>query len=172
MMPLSFMLAHWGDVLLWGLLATIAMTTILHASQGMGLSRLSLSFLAGTWVTADRGWANVLGFVIYTIGGWLFAIIYVLVFLSFGHGTWWVGGLLGLLHGLFLLTVALPLLPYVHPRIASEYDGPTARERLEPPGFLGLNYGYRTPFTTLLAQTVYGVILGACFQIITGGGWP
>jgi hypothetical protein len=35
--------------------------------------------------------------------------------------------------------------------MASEYEGPDDVRRLESPGFLGLNYGYRTPFTTLLA---------------------
>jgi len=27
------------------------------------------------------------------------------------------------------------------------------------PGFLGLNYGHRTPLTTLFAQAVYGAVL-------------
>ena len=153
------------NILFWGLLATIAMTTILHGSHGLGLSRLSLSFLAGTFVTGNRDWANVLGFILYTLGGWLFALFYVLIFAGLGLAAWWVGAIVGLLHGFFLLVVILPLLPYIHPRMATEYDGPTDHRRLEPPGFMGLNYGYRTPFTTLLAQTVYGIILGACYQI-------
>ena len=48
----------------------------------------------------------------------------------------------------------------VHPRMASEYDAPAMEAKLEPPGFIGLNYGYRTPLTTLLAQVLYGAILG------------
>lgn len=40
------------------------MTTIVHGSQGLGLSRLSISFLAGTFVTGQRTWANVIGFVL------------------------------------------------------------------------------------------------------------
>jgi hypothetical protein len=60
-----------------------------------------------------------------------------------------------------LLVALLPLLPYMHPRMASEYDGPSYRRRLQPPGFLALNYGYRTPLATLVAQTIYGAILGA-----------
>ena len=34
-----------GFLVLWGLIATIAMTAILEASQGLGLSRMSLPFL-------------------------------------------------------------------------------------------------------------------------------
>ena len=73
--------------------------------------------------------------------------------------TWWIGAILGALHGLFLL-VSLPVMAQVHPRIASEYDAPSSEPKLEPPGFLGLNYGHRTPLTTLLAQMLYGAILG------------
>jgi hypothetical protein len=31
---------------------------------------------------------------------------------------------------------------------------------LEPPGFLMLNYGRRTPFVTLIAHIAYGAIVG------------
>lgn len=161
---------HLPELLLWGLVATVAMTTILQASQGLGLSRLSLPFLVGTLFTADRNRAMVLGFVVYVIGGWGFAMLYFLFFLSINLATWWLGAALGFLHGLFLLVCALPLLPYVHPRMASEYDGPRQHYILEPPGFLGLNYGRRTPLTTLLGQTVYGAVLGGFCQLaaITG----
>ena len=159
------LLHHLPELLLWGLLATVAMTTILHGSQGLGLSRLSLPFLVGTLFTANRSHAVVYGFIFYVVGGWLFAFLYFLLFASLSLGTWWFGAAIGLLHGLFLLVVALPLLPYAHPRMASEHEGPTQDFRLEPPGFMGLNYGRRTPLTTLLGQTLYGLVLGACVQL-------
>jgi hypothetical protein len=34
-------------LVLWGLIATVAMTTILQASLGLGFSRMSLPFLVG-----------------------------------------------------------------------------------------------------------------------------
>jgi hypothetical protein len=49
--------------------------------------------------------------------------------------------------------------------MASEYDGATATRQLEPPGFMGLNYGQRTPLTTLLGQAVYGAVLGGLPQL-------
>jgi hypothetical protein len=72
----------------------------------------------------------------------------------------------------FLLAGALPLLAHAHPRMASEYDGPGRSYVLEPPGFFGLNYGPRTPITTLLAQSVYGATLGGLCQIggVLGAG--
>jgi hypothetical protein len=157
---------HLQNVLVWGLVATAGMTTILQGSQGLGLSRLSLPFLLGTVFTADRRRANIIGFALYMLGGWGFAFLYYLVFHILDEvASWSLGAGLGLLHGLFLLTVILPMLPYVHPRMASEYDGPTATRRLEPPGFLGLNYGRRTALITLLGQVVYGAVLGAAYSV-------
>lgn len=142
------------------------MTTILQGAQGLGLSRLSLPFLAGTLFTGDRRRAVVVGFVVYVIGGWLFAFLYFALFASLGIYTWWLGALTGLVHGLFLLVCGLPLLPYVHPRMASEYDGASAIRQLEPPGFMGLNYGPRTPLTTLAGQVAYGAVLGGLPQLL------
>jgi hypothetical protein len=159
--------ASLGYLILWGLIATVAMTSILEASRGLGFSRMSLPFLVGTFFVESRKWALILGFALYTIGGWLFAFLYYFLFASVSIYAWWLGALAGLLHGMFLLVCALPLLPFVHPRMASEYHGATTTRRLEPPGFLAMNYGYRTPLTTLLGQTVYGATLGGFLQLQT-----
>lgn len=162
-------LSDWGfhlrNVLLWGFIATVSMTTILQGSQGLGLTRLSLPFLVGTMVTPNRNRAVVFGFLLYTLGGWLFASLYYLIFLSVGFASGVLGAVLGLLHGLFLLVAVLPLLPHIHPRMASVYDAPTDERRLEPPGFMCLNYGRRTPFTTLAGQAIYGLVLGFFYQV-------
>ncbi|WP_200878076.1 hypothetical protein [Bosea sp. LC85] len=141
------------------------MTSILEGSRGFGLSRMSLPFLVGTFFLGSRKWAFILGFTLYVIGGWLFAFLYYVLFASVGLYTWWFGAFAGFLHSLFLLTAALPLLPYVHPRMASEYHGVTTTRRLEPPGFLAMNYGYQTPVVTVLGQTVYGATLGGFSQL-------
>lgn len=153
------------SLVLWGLIATVAMASILQASQGLGFSRLSLPFLLGSAFSANRSTATVLGFVLYVIGGWLFAGLYFLFFTTVGIYTWWLGVIVGVIQGAFLLVCAIPLLPYVHPRMASEHHGVTMRRQLEPPGFMAMNYGYQTPFTTLFAQAVYGGVIGACAQI-------
>ena len=152
--------ANLDGVLIWALVATAVMTTVLQGSQQLGLSRLSLPFLFGTLVTADRGRAVLAGSVMYLAGGWVFAILYFFVFASLGRSNWWIGAGFGAVHGLFLL-VCLPAMAQVHPRIASEYDAPASVPKLEPPGFLGMHYGTRTPMTTMLAQVLYGAILGA-----------
>jgi hypothetical protein len=157
--------ASLGYLVLWGLIATVAMTTILEAGRGLRFSRMSLPFLVGTFFAATRKWALILGFLIYVIGGWLFAFVYYFLFASIGIYTWWFGALAGLLHGTFLLVAALPLLPFLHPRMASEYHGASTTRQLEPPGFLAMNYGYATPALTLLGQVIYGMTLGGCLQL-------
>jgi hypothetical protein len=51
------------SLVLWGLVATTAMTAILQLSQGLGLSRMSLTFLMGSAFSGHRSVATVLGFV-------------------------------------------------------------------------------------------------------------
>ncbi len=148
------------SMIIWGFVATLVMTTVLQGAQGLGLSRLSLPFLAGAFFTGDRRRAVIVGFALYVIGGWIFAFLYVLLFTSLGIYTWWLGLATGLLHGLVLLVAALPVLPYIHPRMASEYDGASATRQLEPPGFMAVNYGHQTPLTTLVGQGLYGAVLG------------
>lgn len=148
-----------GETLLWGLAANVVITTIFEASRGLGFSRLNLPLLFGAYFTAHRTRANLVGALLYLIAGWAFAIGYLWIFQILALQRWFDGLLIGLLHGLFLLLVMLPVMPYVHPRIATEYDSPSSRRRLEPPGFAGLNYGVGTPLTTLVAHSAYGLLL-------------
>ncbi len=165
MTALSTLLKTLDQAVLWSLLATAVMTTILEASRGLGISRLSLPFVVGTFFTAHRSKAQVLGYLVYTFGGWLFALVYLAVFIGIGRGNWWIGTLLGAAHAIVLLVTILPLIPYVHPRMASDYDGPARSHRLEPPGFIGSNYGYSTPLTVVVSLCAYGAILGLGVQL-------
>lgn len=157
--------APWNDVVLWGLIASVLMDIILEAAQGLGFSRMSLPFLFGTFFTSNRSRAMIVGFATYLIGGWVFAFLYFLLFRSLNIYTWWFGMVAGAVHGLFLLATMLPLMPFVHPRMASEYHGATLPRQLEPPGFLAMNYGRSTPLWTFIAQAVYGSTLGGLAQL-------
>ncbi len=149
------------SILLWGFAATAALSGVMFGAQRLGYSRLSFPFLIGTMFTGERSAAQALGLVFYLLGGWLFAFLYYFIFVSLGRSGWLLGLVLGAFHGAVLLTMLLPLLPHLHPRMASEYDGPSRGRRLQPPGFLALNYGYRTPLTTIAAHALFGAILGA-----------
>jgi uncharacterized membrane protein YagU involved in acid resistance len=153
-----------GGIALWGFVGTVVLTTILAGSQALGLTRMNIPFMLGTMVTPDRDRAKAIGFGMHLVNGWLFAMIYAAAFRSWRRATWWLGALVGLVHALFVLTVGMPILPGLHPRMASEERGPTPTRQLEPPGFLALHYGKRTPISVVLAHLVYGDILGAFYR--------
>lgn len=150
----------WGSWLLWSFVATLALTTVMAGSQGLGLTRMNLPYMLGAMFTPSRDRAKVVGFGVHLLNGWLFSLAYVAAFHAWGRATWWAGAAIGLVQAVFVLTVGMSLLPSLHPRMASEQKGPTVTRQLEPPGFLALNYGYQTPASVLLAHLIYGAILG------------
>ncbi len=155
---------NWGSWLLWGFAATVVLSTLMVGSQGLHLTRMNIPFMLGTLFTADRDRAKVYGIGVHLLNGWLFSLVYVAALHATGWFSWWAGALVGLVHGSFVLAVGLPAMPGVHPRMAGPLRGPTVVAQLEPPGFLGRNYGIRTPISVLLAHLVFGAILGAFYR--------
>lgn len=147
-------------ILLWGFAATTVLTTILRASQALGLTRMDLPLMLGLIMTRDRDRAKTVGFFAHLLNGWIFSLIYAAFFETLGLATWWIGASIGLVHALFVLVVGLPVIPGLHPRMATDARGPEPTRELEPPGFMAINYGRRTPIVTILAHLVFGAILG------------
>jgi uncharacterized membrane protein YagU involved in acid resistance len=156
---------NWSEWLLWGFVATVVQTTFSALVQGLGLTRMNIPYILGTMLTADRDRAKLYGFVSHMIAGWIFSFIYVLIFESLHAVSWWRGVIIGIIHAFVMLTIVAMLLPGIHPRMASEQQGPEAQNMLEPPGFLALNYGMRTPLAVVLSHTIFGAILGLFYQV-------
>jgi hypothetical protein len=155
-----------GNVLFWGFVASLIVTAVMSAGHGLGLSRISLPLLLGTLFTANRDRAGFVGFLTHLVLGWLLATLYALAFESWQRATWWLGAGIGVVHALIVLVAIMPMLPTVHPRMASEHRGPEPTRQLEPPGFLALNYGRRTPIITVIAHVIYGAVLGAFYELV------
>ena len=155
---------NWSSWLVWGFAATAVLTTIMAGSQGLGLTRMNIPYLLGTMFTPSRDRAKIYGVAIHLMNGWVFSLLYVATFQVAGIYTWWFGAIIGLVQGAFVLAVALPILPGLHPRMASELRGPTVVRQLEPPGFLGRHYGVRTPISVLFGHLVFGIILGLLYR--------
>ena len=156
---------NWGSWLLWGFLANIILTIISSLTQGLGLTRMNFPYMLGTIFTADRDRAKLYGYVAHVGVGWAFSFFYILIFQSLGAAGWWRGMVIGIIHAFFVLTVIMGLMPGLHPRMASEQHGPDAQNMLEPPGFLALHYGVRTPVAVILAHAVFGAILGTFYHL-------
>jgi len=156
---------NWESWILSGFVATLALSSLLTASQGLGFTRMNIPYLLGTVITPDREKARLYGFVAHLLNGWLFSILYVFIFQARHMANWWFGLLLGVAHAFLVLTTGMSLLPSLHPRMATERHGPTVQRQLEPPGFMALNYGYQTPISVILAHAVFGAILGSLYRL-------
>lgn len=153
------------SILLWGFAATVLLTSLTVAAQSLGLTRVDIPFIIGTMFTADRDRAKVVGLALHLINGWIFAIVYGLFFENMHAANWWYGALLGGLQGMFIVSVLLPILPGIHPRMVSDFRGPEPTRLLEPPGFFVTNYGAMTPLVLMVAHVLYGATIGAFYTI-------
>src|SRR5712692_9595877 len=98
---------NWGNWLVSGFLATLALSTLLSGSQGLGMTRMNIPYMLGTILTPDRDRARLYGFVVHLLNGWAFSILYVLIFQSLHVANWWIGALLGVAHARLVLTVGM-----------------------------------------------------------------
>jgi hypothetical protein len=154
-------LSVWGAAI-GGLVGTFVLTTILRGASELRLTRIDLPFLLGTAVTADRGRAKAIGYILHFIAGLLFSLAYAIGFAVLGRSGWLLGAGFGLIHGLFAGSALVNiLLPIVHPRMGTPTSSIASGALLEPPGFMMLNYGRSTPVVSLFAHVLYGGIVGA-----------
>ncbi|MBB5342980.1 SAM-dependent methyltransferase [Tunturibacter empetritectus] len=152
---------NWQSWLFWGVMATLAQATFESITQALHLTRMSLPFMLGTMVTSARSKARLWGFGLHIVSGLLFALPYIVAFHFLGGPSWWRGALFGAVQGTIVLTLGMSLMPNLHPRMATEWAGPSATRRLEPPGFFALNYGAKTPIAVLLSHVIFGTVLGS-----------
>ena len=151
---------NWLNWLFWGGLATLAQMVFEAATQALRLTRMSLPYMLGTMFTEGRSKAKIAGFGLHFMNGLLVTLVYVVTFHYWGEPTWWRGAIIGFAQAMFVLLVIMPLLPEIHPRMASERYGPAAMRQLEPPGSMALNYGPKTPIAIILSHMIFGCIIG------------
>jgi hypothetical protein len=150
----------WG-ALAGGFVGTLVLTTMLRGASELRLTRIDLPFLLGTVFVTDRKRAKSLGYILHFLFGFIFALGYFAIFWGIGRSGWLLGAALGLAHAAFAATALVNvLLPVVHPRMGGTMTAADSVVLLEPPGFLMMNYGRRTPIVVLLAHMVYGAIVG------------
>jgi hypothetical protein len=155
----------WG-ALAGGFVGTLLLTTGMRAATELRVTRIDLPFLLGTAFSADRVRAGAIGYVLHFGFGLVFALGYYAIFAALGEAGWWLGALLGVVHAAFAGTALVSiLLPLVHPRMGSTFTDASSAPLLEPPGFLLLNYGTRTPLVMLVVHVAYGALVGGCAAV-------
>jgi hypothetical protein len=155
----------WSGSLLAGFAGTLVLTTLEAGAQELNLTRMSVPYLLGTAFTKSRDRAKVIGFFTHLLNGQLFALLYVAIFHALGEGGVLRGAFIGLVHSAVVLLVVMPLLPSIHPRMASLHQGPTHLRQLEPPGPFALHYGVSTPVVVVVSHIVFGALVGALAPI-------
>ena len=155
---------HWEHWIFWGFVASIALVCVESIAQAVGLTRLNLPLILGTAFTPDRDRARALGIGLHVVIGWFFSFVYVVAMDFLGGPTWYHGAIIGLCQALVICVIGWQILPGIHPRMASETHGPTATRMLEPPGFMGVNYGVATPVALFVTHAIFGAILGAFYR--------
>ena len=153
------------SILVSGFLATVVLTGSIILGQSLGFTRIDIPFIIGTMFTANRDRSKIIGLVLHLINGWIFALSYGLFFEVVHRASWWMGALLGLIQGVFVIVAVLPILPGMHPRMVSDFRGPEPTRLLEPPGFLATNYGRKTPLVTIAAHILYGLVIGSLYSL-------
>jgi uncharacterized membrane protein YagU involved in acid resistance len=156
---------NWTSSLLAGFVGTVLLTTLEAGAQQLHLSRMSIPYLLGAAFTKGRDRAKVIGFFTHLLNGQLFALLYVAIFRATGEATALRGAIIGLVHAAVVLLVIVPLLPAIHPRMASLHQGPTELRQIEPPGPMALHYGVTTPLMVIAAHIVYGATVGALYRM-------
>ena len=154
---------NWPASLLAGFVGTLVLTSLEAGAQQLHLTRMSVPYLLGTAFTPRRDRAKVIGFFAHLVNGQLFALLYVALFHATGKSGALRGAVVGLVHSVVVLLVVMPLLPSIHPRMATTHQGPTDLRQMEPPGPLALHYGVTTPVAVVLSHVVFGVIVGALY---------
>lgn len=115
----------WSGWAIFGLVATVLLTAVIVGAQLAGLTRLDIPLMLGTLFTGDPDRAKFYGFFLHLIMGQFFALFYAAGFAQLGSASWWLGGSFGVVHAMVAGALLVPLLPTVHPRMATERAGPT-----------------------------------------------
>lgn len=103
------------------------------------------------------------------MGTVVFGLVYAGLLSAFGSAAWWVGLVIGLAHGALVGLVFMPMMPAVHPRMASRPAGTSAVSgggvQLSHPGVLGSQWGAMTPVGLLMGHAVYGLVLALVYRL-------
>jgi len=169
--------------LVGGFVGTVVMTAMMMASKKAGMSDMPpMPLVLGSMMSGDRKKAMGIGGMLHLIvmGTIVFGIGYGLLFDALNNDDWWVGALIGAVHGVLVGAVFMPMMPSVHPRMSKELVGTGARGgsqteavdangdvQLAAPGLMGANWGGMTPAGLVLGHVVYGGVLALLYNAIT-----
>lgn len=167
-----------GPALAAGFVASVVMTLMMTGAKAAGMTGMPpMPLVMGAMFSGDRKKAMAVGGMAHFVmmGTIVFGLAYAAAFAALDEDAWWVGALIGAVHGLVVGVVAMPMMPSMHPRMSDDLPGPggqtvveTAGEvQLAAPGLLGARWGGMTPLGLVMGHAVYGVVLALVYSALT-----
>lgn len=163
--------------ILGGLIGGAVMIAVLYSAMWMlpRQMKMNLLLLVGTMFAPVGAGAYAIGLMVHVMMSVAFGLIHGGLINAVGVTSASQGAAYGALFGLghaLIVGVMLGALPVIHPRLRSSgqrlvpaFAGAAAddEERLDPPGFFGLNYPMMTVGGFFMLHVMFGVIVGAIY---------
>lgn len=154
-----------------GLVGTVVMSALMRMAASMGLTKMpAMPLLMGSMVTGDRDTATRFGVVIHYLlmGTVLFGLGYAALFTALDDASVTAGAVTGVVHGLALGLIGLPMLPAVHRRVSSTPGAEattvdSGQVSFSAPGLFGSNWGRMTPVGIVAGHLVYGAVVALVY---------
>lgn len=165
-----------GAALLSGLVGTLVMTAMMTMSKAAGMSDMPpMPLVMGSMVDGDRRRALAMGTLAHYVvmGTVVFGLVYAALFTAFDNDAWWIGAVVGAVHGVLVGAIFMPMMPSMHPRMAAVGEvGSTVDtdERgevvIRSPGFFGKDWGGMTPAGLVMGHAVYGLVAALVYGAV------
>ena len=161
--------------LIAGLTGTVIMTVIMALATAMGLTNMPpMHLVIGSMMTGQRKMASLTGMVIHLIvmGSVTFGLIYAAAFVALNDASVATGAGVGLVHGIIVGAMAMPVMGWIHPRMrdTNADDGASAgrdgRVALTSPGFFGVRWGSMTPRGMIVGHVIFGMVVAVVYTAI------
>jgi len=142
-----------------GFLGAAAMTAVMLAARGLDLSGIDLELLLGSLVTSTLGFGPwFLGLGIHFMIGAGFGMVYAALMETFNKSGWRAGLAIACVHVL-AAGLILPLIGAAHPLVRTGL--------LPSPGPFASGMGGAAVVLFVLLHLLYGVIVGACYGVVS-----
>ena len=146
-----------GSAVVAGLVGTAVMTLVLYMGIAMMPKQMTMNllYMLGTMVTRDKVPAYVIGGMLHTVMGVVFALghagIYTALDVTSSLGS---GLLLGMVHWL-MVGVGMAMVPKMHPLMRSG--------EMQAPGLFVKNHPPMTVAGFLMLHIIYGVLVAVVY---------